>query len=52
MKELTVKDKLMKVSNSISHFSLVDADGDLNKVGMIVGISFIIFVIFITAWIV
>ena len=52
MKELTVKERLLKSSNSINHFSLTDSDGDLNRVGTVIGISFIVFAILITAWIV
>ena len=59
MKELSVKAKLLLSSNSISHFklntskiSLVDDEGDLNRVGTVIGLIVIGIVILIAAWIV
>ena len=59
MSELTVKAKLFLSSNSITHFkikasklSLTDNEGDLSRVGTVLGLIVIGIVILIAAWIV
>lgn len=59
MSELGLKARLFLSSNSVSHFklkasklSLTDNEGDLNRVGTVLGLIVIGIVILIAAWIV